>query len=297
MDKKISIVIVTYNSEKDIMDCLASIDQYNDIGDALEVIIVDNCSQKVDEMFQEIHQQYPAVKLIKNTKNGGYGAGNNIGIREASTPIIMIMNPDVRLIEPVFTTALKSFQDEHVVMYGMKQILPSSKDSASFFWTLTESAWLGTWLALKIFRPIGWYIQKKMYISGACFLVRKRDFEQVGLFDENLFLYAEEDDIRLRLLGLEKRRIVYDRTKRYIHFFDNRDTSLKKLQRLFISKCYLCKKNGISLQKPLKWEIQYCKIALWRAKCAKQSKQIIYKQWLDILTKNKIDDILSMQIQ
>jgi GT2 family glycosyltransferase len=54
MDKLISIIIVTYNSEEHIYNCLKSIFKYNDIKDALEVIVVDNCSLNSDKMFNNI---------------------------------------------------------------------------------------------------------------------------------------------------------------------------------------------------------------------------------------------------
>lgn len=294
-DKRISIVILTYNSEKDIMDCLASVHRYNDIGDALEVIVVDNNSDNVLPIFGEIKNKYPDVLLIRNSENKGYGAGNNVGIRVASAPIIMIMNPDVRLLEPVFTSVLHAFEDLSVVMYGMKQKLPNGKNSASFFWTLLDNPLIAYFYIVKLFRPRDIYIQSKMYISGACFFVRKNDFEQVQLFDENLFLYAEEDDIRIRLLSLGKKRIIYDKTKTYMHFFDNREISLRKLRQLFVSKCYLCRKNGIALAKPYRWEILYYRFVLVKAYLMGEKynkKNEVYREWLKILKQNTAEDFL-----
>ncbi len=101
--KKISTVIVTYNSEAHIYDCLDSLFKYNDIGDDLEVIVVDNCSQKFTDMKDRIENKYAkSVTVISNLCNGGYGQGNNVGIKASHAPIIMIMNPDVRLVMPVF---------------------------------------------------------------------------------------------------------------------------------------------------------------------------------------------------
>ena len=59
MHKRVSVIIVTYNSEKHIYDCLSSIYRYNDIGDLLEVIIVDNNSCNKDLMFESINRLYP----------------------------------------------------------------------------------------------------------------------------------------------------------------------------------------------------------------------------------------------
>lgn len=107
--KRLSIIIVTYNSERDIYDCLESIRRHTDIApEELEIIIVDNNSRQADAMFSEIRHRFgPDIILLRNPRNGGYGQGNNLGIRQASSPVVLIMNPDVRLMEPLFQTVLK----------------------------------------------------------------------------------------------------------------------------------------------------------------------------------------------
>ena len=98
--KELSVVIVTYNSEPDIYGCLDALFAHNDIGDALEIIVVDNNSRDFTHMRDEIARLYgEKVIVLSNSKNGGYGQGNNIGIRHATSPVIMIMNPDVRIIQ------------------------------------------------------------------------------------------------------------------------------------------------------------------------------------------------------
>ena len=113
--KQLSIIIVTYNSEHDIYDCLASIRKYQDLpSEELEIIIVDNNSRDTDGMFARLREFYGNdIILVKNTHNGGYGQGNNVGIRMATAPVILIMNPDVRLIMPIFKTAAEAFQKDN----------------------------------------------------------------------------------------------------------------------------------------------------------------------------------------
>ena len=181
MQKKISIVIVTYNSDNHISDCLESIFKYNDIGDALEIIIVDNMSKNTDEMFEGILNKFgDNIILIRNSQNGGYGQGNNIGIRKSKAGIIMIMNPDVRLIQPIFNKAINHFQNSKVVMLGMVQMVSTVKRGLSFmskFGTRPVCEVFETFLCNKIL----FYNYKRMYFSGACFFVRKNDFEDIGL--------------------------------------------------------------------------------------------------------------------
>ena len=120
--KRLSIVIVTYKSEEDIYDCLQSIWQYNDIpNEDLEVIVVDN-SPESEMMFSKLRELYKNdIVLIHNTHNGGYGQGNNVGIKQAKAPTIMIMNPDVRLCQPIFRTALEAFAN--VIIHRQKPII------------------------------------------------------------------------------------------------------------------------------------------------------------------------------
>lgn len=84
--KKVSIIIVTYNSEKDIYDCVSAIKKHADIPLCeIELIIVDNNSKHTDTMFANLRDQWGNdIITIKNTRNGGYGQGNNLGIKEST---------------------------------------------------------------------------------------------------------------------------------------------------------------------------------------------------------------------
>ncbi len=122
--KRVSIIIVTYNSEKDIYDCVDSILSHADIPEEdIELIVVDNCNREPQPMFEHLRQQWSEdIVLIENTQNVGYGQGNNIGIRRATAPVILIMNAGVRLMDPFFVRPLNAFKkDSRLIMYGMKQ--------------------------------------------------------------------------------------------------------------------------------------------------------------------------------
>ena len=124
--KKVSIIIVTYNSEKDIYDCITSIIENSDISLAeIELVVVDNNSRGCDTMFKKLKTLWGEdIILIKNSRNGGYGQGNNVGIRRCSAPVVLIMNPDVRLVCPIFRKAIDLFsKDKNMCMLGMKQWL------------------------------------------------------------------------------------------------------------------------------------------------------------------------------
>lgn len=227
--KRLSIIIVTYNSDKDIYDCLQSIYSTSDIPrDELEVIVVDNGSRYCDEMFARIREEHKDVILIENTHNGGYGQGNNVGIARASSPIIMIMNPDVRLIEPVFYKVTEAFdRNESLGIYGMKEMLDAKRDSHhSFICTYMMNGYL--WVLLTgITNRVNMYFPKWQYIHGACFFIRKDMFEAIGGFDESIFMYGEEDDIRCRMLKRFGKCIKYDSKLHFVHKAEGRKPNVE----------------------------------------------------------------------
>lgn len=228
--KRLGIIIVTYKSEKDIYECIASIKAWADIPLAdIELIVVDNNSPGCDVMFARLKEQWgDDIVLIKNPVNGGYGQGNNVGIRQCTAPVVLIMNPDVRLVEPVFKKVLGAYDaDTHLCMYGMKQMLSATEPSSnSFTCTYMLNGYLSTVLSAVCTR-FDVYLQRYMHFSGSCFFMRKDMFETVGLFDEDVFLYGEEDDIHYRLMQrFPHCRMAYDKHMHYIHLTKEREPDL-----------------------------------------------------------------------
>lgn len=265
--KRLSIIIVTYNSEKDIYDCVSSIKTHCDIPlSELELIIVDNNSRDADTMFKTLRELYgESIVLIKNTHNGGYGQGNNVGIRMSTAPIVLIMNPDVRLIEPVFKTALAAYDSNpELSIYGMKQMLtPTMPSSASFICTYMMNGYLFTFLTGLCTR-LDWYLPRYMHFSGSCFYIRKSMFEEVGLFDESVFMYGEEDDIHYRLRQAGHTRMVYNPRLHYIHLVKERRPDLAYEMRLLDAAIKQNEKKGYSAHKTIKNRLRNIKVLMLR---------------------------------
>ena len=267
--KKLSVIIVTYNSEKDIYDCLNSIYSHCDIPvDELEVIVVDNNSNEVDIMFETIRKEHGNnVVLIKNSENGGYGQGNNVGIKHASAPIILIMNPDVRLTSASFQTVLDHFEkNSKLSMYGMKQLLDDGSVSMNTFnCSNLMNGYLGTLLTgLCNRRDI--YIPRWMYFSGSCFYIRKSMFEAIGLFDESIFMYGEENDIHHRMKTKFGAHFFYNKNIKYQHLTMERKPDKKTEDKMLLSNIQVNEKFGYSKKKTIRNKIQNVNILLWREK-------------------------------
>ena len=253
--KKVSIIIVTYNSEKDIYDCITSIIENSDISLAeIELVVVDNNSRACDTMFKKLKTLWGEdIILIKNSRNGGYGQGNNVGIRRCSAPVVLIMNPDVRLVCPIFRKAIDLFsKDKNMCMLGMKQWLTLEEPSTnSFTCTYRMNGYLSTILSALCTR-LDIYIAKYMHFSGSCFFINKAMFETVGLFDESVFLYGEEDDIHYRLMHRFKDcKMIYDKSLRYLHLTKERKPDIKYEKTLIDVAVIQNKKKGYSKQKTL----------------------------------------------
>ena len=294
--KKIAVIIVTYNSERHIYDCLEALFKHNDIGDTLEVIVVDNCSKDYEAMRTRIGELYgDIVKVVSNTKNGGYGQGNNVGIREADSPIIMIMNPDVRLCEPVFSMVWNEFEkDDNLVMYGLTQKHEDGTLGRSTAWTSRLYPYIAEPMRY-LCGMLNLYWQKFMYVSGACFFVRKRAFEEAGLFDEKIFMYNEEDDLHGRLLKQKGAKIIYDRNHSYLHLHpqvtDYTKESFDWLKRNLDSLIYMNERDGISREKTIDWSIKRVNISVWSEKLktllgrGDKNRLNYYSAWRDYLRK------------
>lgn len=242
--KRISIIIVTYNSTKDIRDCLLSIYKNNDIGNALEIIVVDNKSQDIDNL-KIILNEFPSVLLIENEKNGGYGQGNNEGIKKSSAPIIMIMNPDVRLFMPVFQTAISHFEDTSNL--GMLGFLQYEKEGIMGNSYLPLGHSLLTFIRYLFYKRLERFNPRYLMISGACFFLRKDYFDRIGLFDENIFMYGEEYDINKRMRSASY-KIEFDKTIGYIHPVHNREYSSVSENMELESFIYTRKKHGQNIK-------------------------------------------------
>lgn len=266
--KKLSIIIVTYNSEKDIYECLDTIYSHCNIPiKELEVIIVDNNSTDCDTMFNKLKTLWGEdIVLIKNSSNGGYGQGNNVGIRQCSAPVVLIMNPDVRLVCPIFRKAINLFsKNKNMCILGMKQWLTLEEPSNnSFTCTYRMNGYLSTILSALCTR-LDFYIAKYMHFSGSCFFINKAMFEAVGLFDESVFLYGEEDDIHYRLMHRFKDcKMKYDKSLRYLHLTKERQPDIKYEKTLIDVAVIQNQKKGYNEDKTLKNRLRCINLLILR---------------------------------
>lgn len=248
--KKLSVIIVTYQKIDIVRNCLDSIRKYNDIGDALEVIISDNSEDNV--LYETIKTEYCWVKIIKN-KNEGFGAGNNRGFEISTGKYLLFLNPDTILVEPIFQFAVDKFEKNvDLALFGVQLRSVNGKKNVSYF--LMDKHGILAALSIKLSRLFNHYRDGKMFISGADLFVRRESFDQAGRFDENIFMYKEEPDLirRIKLHSVAK-RIRFYKFKNIIHLEGGTEKGLihtiDQIQRLWTTDQYYAHKWNINLLK------------------------------------------------
>ncbi|QIB27577.1 glycosyltransferase family 2 protein [Caloranaerobacter azorensis] len=207
--KKVTIQIVTYNSEKDIIKCINSINQqtYRNI----EVIVIDNNS--TDKTVELLLNKYSNITLIINNKNLGFCKGHNIGFREGKGDYVIILNPDVILDKHFVEQVVKAMEGNPDVglisgkILRMKQnfITTNIIDSTGIVMARNRRAYdRGQGEEDK-----GQYDEKNIIfgVCGAAAVYRRKMLEDVKIdneyFDENFFAYKEDVDLswRAKLFG------------------------------------------------------------------------------------------------
>jgi GT2 family glycosyltransferase len=227
--KDLSVIIVNYNVEYFLEQCLLSVEKAAKNIDA-EIFVVDNNS--VDGSVNLVKEKFPFVKLIENKKNTGFSFANNQAIKESNGKYVLLLNPDTLVEEDTFEkiiTFMNTHQDAGglgVMMVDGKGIfLPESKRGlprpmVAFYKIFGLSA---LFPKSKIFGRyhVGYLDKNKTHeieiLSGAFMLLRKKVLDEIGLLDETFFMYGEDIDLSFRITKAGYKNYYYPETK-IIHY-------------------------------------------------------------------------------
>ena len=222
LSDEVSIVIVNFNTRELLRNCLLSI-RASDL-DA-EVLVVDNAS--ADGSQKMVRAEFAEIKVIENTENLGFSAANNAGIRQAQGKFVLLLNSDT-IVKPGAVVAMAKFLDAHPEAGGVTCRLLNADGSiqacvsgrpgpAMLFFRLfgfsrlvrgdRARRALSRWFPFLVGSTVRGYLDpytaevptEVENISGACLMLRREAIEQVGLLDENFFMYFEDMDYCLRL--------------------------------------------------------------------------------------------------
>lgn len=282
---KLSIVILTYNSSDLIANCLDSIVQYNDLEPGeLEIIVVDNSAYEDTQLLKKILTAYPSVVFIDN-ENFGYGQGNNLGIAKAKGKYICVMNPDIELIMPIFSEMVNELESNpKLAMVGGNQ--KGRRDLSFYIRQEYEVPLIMPYLTVLINkRKLYW--ERFMFLSGALLFINKKHFEDIGLFDENLFLYSEESDVTLRFLR-KNYHTKFRKDLVYKHLIDERkELSNNTFEELLKSNYYYFKKYNFNINRFINKKIISFKFLYYLTAFKSKSKAQKYKNYYQIYENSK----------
>ncbi|MBQ0823107.1 glycosyltransferase family 2 protein [Microvirga terrae] len=182
----VTAIVVTFDSAHALPECLGAL-----AADGAPALVVDNAS--TDDTVAIAQGQ--GARVVRNDRNLGYGRANNIGVRAAGTAFVLVVNPDCvvdRGAVVALVDAARRYPD--AAFFAPQIVEPSGR---VFYQPRSLLATSLTNPGGKLVVPEGEACAP--FFSGACFLIRRDVFLELGGFDENIFLFYEDDDLCRRV--------------------------------------------------------------------------------------------------
>ena len=255
---KTAVIIVNYNDIQSTVEYVNKIKEYNIID---KIVVVDNLSTTVGafEKLKELENE--KVYVIQSDKNGGYNYGNNFGIRfleekKEQYDYFVISNPDIDIEEKAIINSLEVLKENSDIAVVAPRMLNKDKNP------IRRSAWKLRTFGLDVihstrFLEILFYKKlrsgeslEKDYknekleveaISGAFFIIKNEILKEIGLFDENVFLFYEED-ILAKTLKDKNYKTISLNSESFIHYesqtIGKTFSYYNKVKNLYKSKMY-----------------------------------------------------------
>ncbi len=224
---KIAIVILNWNGEKLLEQFLPSVVKFSCLpaGTASEeatIYVADNAS--TDSSIEFLKKYYPSIKIIQNTDNGGYAKGYNDALKFVEEEIFILLNSDVEVTENWLKPLISEFEKDSLLAAAQPKIL-DFKNKEYFEYAGAAGGFLDKFgypfCRGRIFDSIekdkGQYndITEIFWATGACLVIRKNIFWQVGGFDEDFFAHQEEIDLCWRINAIGGKIKYFGNSKIY----------------------------------------------------------------------------------
>ena len=250
----ISVIIVNYNTKELTKNCLKSVfekTQEVDFG----VYVVDNNSH--DGSCEMIEQEFPQVKLIKNKENKGFGAANNIAIKESKVKYVFLLNSDTILLNnavKIFFDFMEKSENQKISccggnLYDENRIYGTSYGKfptigSIFFKRFYLDKFFKNYYKKKFGNAPTESINEVDSVSGADMFLRKSVLDETGLFDEDFFLYYEDTELNYRMYKKGYKSFIIPDVQ-ILHLSGASNTissnlikTVRKSELMFFEKCY-----------------------------------------------------------
>jgi GT2 family glycosyltransferase len=193
----LAIVIVSHNTSAELDNCLRSLHDHAPLVPHT-IVVVDNASS--DGSAEAVRQHWPDVRVIALERNLGFAAGNNTGIRQTTSELLLLLNSDTIVPEGAIDRLVSALRDlPHAAIVGPRIVDVHGRPELSFGRMIGPAAELRQKMLVRTASPariaaMTSEVREVDWVTAACLLVRRGDAEAAGLFDERYFMYCEDVD-------------------------------------------------------------------------------------------------------
>jgi len=216
MTPPLDVVIVNFNTRDDVLACLASLlaAPPASLG---RVFVVDNASS--DGSAEAIRAAHPEVTMIALDRNAGFGAANNVALRQSTATLVLLLNSDTIVGAGAIDALAGRLLATGAVAAGPRLVDSSGRPEMSFGSMLSPVTELAQAVRVRSGVGVSRRVSRERevdWVSGACLLLRREAAAAVGFFDERYFLYEEDVDLcaALRAAG---GRILFTPVSQIVH--------------------------------------------------------------------------------
>lgn len=222
---RLAVVVVSYNSRRDLDPCLSAL-TVTPPRTTLDLVVVDNAS--TDGTADHLRAAWPRIGLLDAGANLGFAKANNLGIRQTTNELVLLLNPDTVVGVGAIDTLVDALDaDAGVAIAGPRIVDGNGRAELSWGPMLTPASELTQKLLVggndRGWPPVVATVERRTrrrrcvdWVSGACLLIRRADLEAVGLLDERYFMYEEDVDLcaAVRRRG---RRVLFEPAAQIVH--------------------------------------------------------------------------------
>ena len=278
-NERLAAIVLNFNSCADTRKCVAFLQRQQGVD--LEIILVDNCSRQEDAAAVERLAAEKGCTFIRAEENRGYNAGNNIGLRRAAEKgyeFALIANPDMEFPDPHYAAHLLAALRGHGEAAVAATDIASPDEAHQNPMPPDAKGWGAAFMWLRILAKRGGaernFAQTHFCrkVSGCCLMVRTDFINEIGFFDEQVFLYCEEAILARQAEALGRKMLyVADLHAVHRHIKSAKGNAAPRFKAWVASRLYF--ERRYNYQGPL---LHLAKSAGWKTYAA----LMCFKSWL-----------------